>query len=182
DGISKQAEVFKGKNYYSFFNTPIIFKNVSKYRVENIETTNVSCRAFQSSIAGYSISCTTDVKLSLVQNGSDKAVSEIFNIGSTFKSDEELVESLKDRLKEEIFDKYFKEKDPLEGKRKAYSKFIKTIEKRSIVVGMPESLIVQSWGEPNKINLYNAGKRKQYIYGDYYIYSEGGKVTDWQKF
>lgn len=59
------------------------------------------------------------------------------------------------------------------------------INQRRIAIGMTEDELVQSWGNPAKINsdLYAGGRvSKQWIYqrgsgGDQYVYTDGGLVT-----
>ena len=57
-------------------------------------------------------------------------------------------------------------------------------KKQKIKIGMPEKILIMSWGEPIKINenVGSWGVHKQYIYGDFgpYVYVENGKVTSWQ--
>lgn len=74
---------------------------------------------------------------------------------------------------------YFK-KHPEHKKFKSF-----TIQK-SVVVGMPEEVLVLSWGNPNKVNrTITAGKEsKQYIYGTFsrfekpkFVYLTNGTVT-----
>jgi hypothetical protein len=48
---------------------------------------------------------------------------------------------------------------------------------QQIMVGMPLVLLINSWGEPNRINSASYGD--QYVYGDNCVYIKNGKVTSW---
>ena len=54
---------------------------------------------------------------------------------------------------------------------------MKTALHQQIMVGMPRELLINSWGEPNKINSASYGD--QYVYGNKCVYLEGGKITSW---
>jgi len=47
-----------------------------------------------------------------------------------------------------------------------------------VKVGFSEKMALLSWGEPKKINRSSHGK-DQWVYGDQYLYFEGGKMTSW---
>lgn len=50
---------------------------------------------------------------------------------------------------------------------------------RKIKVGMPEKLLVYSWGKAERINSSSYGNQ-QYVYGNDYVYVKDGKVVSWQ--
>lgn len=54
---------------------------------------------------------------------------------------------------------------------------VKTALHQEIMVGMPKVLLLNSWGEPDRINAASYGD--QYVYGDQCVYVKGGKVTSW---
>ncbi len=45
-------------------------------------------------------------------------------------------------------------------------------------VGMPETLVILSWGKPDKINRSSSGS-DQWVYDNQYVYVENGVVTAW---
>lgn len=63
-----------------------------------------------------------------------------------------------------------------------YSVYKDTVINKKIKVGLPEELLLLSWGKPKNINetVYEYGSRKQYVYSNDYIYVEDGKITSWQ--
>lgn len=56
---------------------------------------------------------------------------------------------------------------------------MKLVLNEEIKVGMPEQLLINSWGRPEKINSSSYGN-KQYVYGYSYVYVKDGKVVSWQ--
>ena len=56
---------------------------------------------------------------------------------------------------------------------------MKLVLNEEIKVGMPEQLLINSWGRPEKINSSSYGN-KQYVYGYNYVYVKDGKVVSWQ--
>lgn len=54
---------------------------------------------------------------------------------------------------------------------------MKTALHQQIMVGMPQELLINSWGEPDRINSASYGD--QYVYGDDCVYLKRGKVTSW---
>lgn len=56
---------------------------------------------------------------------------------------------------------------------------MKLVFSRKIKVGMPEKLLIYSWGKPEKINSSSYGN-KQYVYDNDYVYVKDGKVVSWQ--
>ena len=56
---------------------------------------------------------------------------------------------------------------------------MKLVFDRKIKVGMPEKLLIYSWGKPEKINSSSYGN-KQYVYDNDYVYVKDGKVVSWQ--
>ncbi|MBP3741161.1 MAG: hypothetical protein J6I41_08600 [Bacteroidales bacterium] len=58
---------------------------------------------------------------------------------------------------------------------------MKLVLNGEIKVGMPENLLVNSWGAPERVNSSSYGK-KQYVYGDDYVYVKDGKVVSWQSY
>lgn len=71
-------------------------------------------------------------------------------------------------MTEESYDKLYEK----------YGDYVVTALRKSISVGMPLELLLISWGEPEKINRSSYGP-DQYVYGDQYVYVEGGKITSW---
>jgi hypothetical protein len=78
--------------------------------------------------------------------------------------------------------------EPLLEKKKVSKELVKAwcdaVFKKSIAVGMPQDLVLVSWGEPNSINDNSYGAA-QWIYrvGDFkaqYIYMKDGVVKSWQ--
>lgn len=55
---------------------------------------------------------------------------------------------------------------------------MKLVFDRKIKVGMPEKLLIYSWGKPEKINRSSYGP-DQYVYGNQYVYVKDGKITAW---
>lgn len=53
----------------------------------------------------------------------------------------------------------------------------KAIMTYSIFKGMPESALIESWGEPEEINYTSYGE--QWVYSNGYVYVRKGKVTGW---
>ena len=65
-----------------------------------------------------------------------------------------------------------------------YAKYPKSIANdildHIIRVGFTESMVIDAWGEPDRINTYVNfhGKREQWVYDDgSYVYFSGGKVS-----
>lgn len=56
---------------------------------------------------------------------------------------------------------------------------MKLVLNEEIKVGMPEKLLMYSWGKPGKINSSSYGN-KQYVYDNNYVYVKDGKVVSWQ--
>ncbi|MCR4658932.1 MAG: hypothetical protein K5650_01405 [Bacteroidales bacterium] len=56
---------------------------------------------------------------------------------------------------------------------------MKLVLNEKIKVGMPEKLLIYSWGKPERINSSSDG-RKQYVYDNDYVYVKDGKVVSWQ--
>lgn len=59
-----------------------------------------------------------------------------------------------------------------------YGDYVEIALRRKVCVGMPLELLLISWGEPEKINR-SSYCPDQYVYGDQYVYVEGGKITSW---
>lgn len=80
-----------------------------------------------------------------------------------------------------FFENYFLTVDPkisYQGDEETWN----LITQAKIKVGMSESDLILSWGEPKKINqTVTSGKiSKQFVYYDQYVYTENGKVTSFQ--
>lgn len=58
---------------------------------------------------------------------------------------------------------------------------MKMVWDMDIKVGMPERLLLYSWGRPERINSFSDG-RKQYVYDNDYVYVKDGKVISWQSY
>lgn len=52
------------------------------------------------------------------------------------------------------------------------------VRQHKVRVGMPEKLVIMSWGTPDKINRSSYGPN-QWVYDNQYVYIENGKVTAW---
>ncbi|MES2960846.1 MAG: hypothetical protein V4694_00490 [Pseudomonadota bacterium] len=65
-----------------------------------------------------------------------------------------------------------------------YKKYYTTVKQKRISLGMPEELLILSWGNPNNVtqSVGSWGVHKQYIYESNYVYIENGKITSWQSF
>lgn len=55
------------------------------------------------------------------------------------------------------------------------------VVQHKIKVGMPEALVLLSWGKPKRTNKDSTGL-KQLVYGDDYVYIKNGVVSSWQQF
>lgn len=65
-------------------------------------------------------------------------------------------------------------------KKKYGAKMVEAALDNTIMVGMPEELVILAWGEPTRINQASYGD--QWVYGSFdarYVYFENGKVTGW---
>lgn len=62
------------------------------------------------------------------------------------------------------------------------NKDLSLILNKKISIGMAESALTCSWGEPSDTNrtVTASSVNVQYVYGQVYVYSENGKVTAWQ--
>ncbi len=68
-------------------------------------------------------------------------------------------------------------------KNSQYKSFMKTAVEQKISMGMPEELVVLSWGKPQRVNTTVTKRRvhKQMVYGRRnYVYLDNGVVTSWQ--
>lgn len=52
------------------------------------------------------------------------------------------------------------------------------VRRERIYVGMPQPLLILSWGEPDEINRSSYGP-DQYVYGSKYVYIRNGKIEAW---
>lgn len=64
-----------------------------------------------------------------------------------------------------------------------YKKYGKVAMDRQIQIGMPEPLLILSWGVAEDVNetVTRYGVHKQHVYGKQYVYTENGFITSWQK-
>lgn len=70
------------------------------------------------------------------------------------------------------------EKSKSDSWRKKYGDYCwKEIMSYSIYKGMPESALILSWGEPERINTASYGS--QWVYNGRYVYVSNGKVKSW---
>lgn len=58
-------------------------------------------------------------------------------------------------------------------------KMMNNVLNGKINIGMPEKLLIMSWGKPDRINSSSYGD-SQYVYDDEYVYIDNGKITSWQ--
>jgi hypothetical protein len=56
--------------------------------------------------------------------------------------------------------------------------YMDIVRRKEIKVGMPKSLLLLSWGEPDRINSSSYGP-DQYVYGNQYVYIENGVIKAW---
>lgn len=74
--------------------------------------------------------------------------------------------------------RYIFEKNEWDNLVKKYGlAMMKLVLDKKIKVGMPEKLLIYSWGKPDKINSASYGD--QYVYDGQYVYIKGGKITSW---
>lgn len=150
------------------------FKNYSKVKVVAVSTQNPVCTKGPAAMfCQYKTTFMDDygnknVMPILVFYDYNKKIYSIFYSDIPF-ADEDL--------------SYFLTKNPFAGLEK-YSKYIKLVQNGEIMLGMPEKMLIMSWGKPISINenVGSWGVHKQYVYGDFgpYVYVENGKVTSWQ--
>ena len=57
-------------------------------------------------------------------------------------------------------------------------RYMDNVRKGVICVGMPQSLLLLSWGKPDRINSSSYGP-DQYVYGNQYVYVENGIIKAW---
>lgn len=57
--------------------------------------------------------------------------------------------------------------------------FVNCVLKETIKVGMPEKLLVLSWGEPDRIHSSSDGS-KMFVYKDTYVFIKSGRITSWE--
>lgn len=55
---------------------------------------------------------------------------------------------------------------------------METVRAQKVKVGMPEELLIMSWGDPDKINKDSTGSA-QWVYGRQYVYVKDGVITAW---
>lgn len=62
------------------------------------------------------------------------------------------------------------------------SKFYEAVKTKTLMVGLPEHLLLLGWGKPEKINTTTGawGVHKQYVYLVRMVYVKNGVVTSWQ--
>jgi hypothetical protein len=68
-------------------------------------------------------------------------------------------------------------------KNPQFIKFKNTVIEKKIELGMPERLLILSWGVPEKINktVGSWGEHKQFVYNNRtYVYIKNGKISSWQ--
>lgn len=76
--------------------------------------------------------------------------------------------------------RFYYEKSEWDSLVKKYGlTMMKMVLDEKIKVGMPEKLLIYSWGKPKKINSSSYGN-KQYVYDNDYVYVKDGKVVSWQ--
>ncbi|MBO4816818.1 MAG: hypothetical protein J5498_00840 [Bacteroidales bacterium] len=69
--------------------------------------------------------------------------------------------------------------DEYNAMAKLYGKdMMETVRGLKVRVGMPEELVLISWGEPDKINRDSTGSA-QWVYKNQYVYIKDGVVTAW---
>lgn len=56
--------------------------------------------------------------------------------------------------------------------------YMNLVRQGKIRVGMPEALLIMSWGMPEDINRSSSGL-DQWVYDSQYVYVKGGKITAW---
>lgn len=63
-----------------------------------------------------------------------------------------------------------------------YKKFKETALRKNIKLGMPEALLILSWGKADKVNETTGpwGVHKQCVYGSQYVYIKKGHISSWQ--
>lgn len=134
-------------------------------------------------------------KLQILENslGSKKEIEQYSKMLPWFESDQEKIQFLMLGSFEEK-QKWLNEKSFLQRPQQTIANMEELVQAQDIAVGMPQSLVKRSWGEPDLIEVSGSPqfKNERWRYNKYIstpdgykaerkvVYFEGGKVVGWE--